>query len=304
MSHLPPAIPPRFTDALLLHLARCFSMNGVAGSAQILLIVGEPGTGKTFQLTHTLSMHGVACVNFGAIEIENPSANEPLRVLRSRVDTVRRNLESGTPSALVIDDADLLLGRFALTQYTHNLQRVTAELMKIASAINAEDGIRPLAAPIFMLANNIDILHGPLLRPGRARLFQWKPTGDELQFVLERIFLELSSDDVRALRKEFPRQRVAFFSALRDALVDNYLLGIVRTGSPFESLQLLLEQRGHARPILRYSLAHAIDIGKTMQTTSLVDIVRGGNGGNGRPRPPLHPSLRPYRLDRSWPVER
>ncbi|HEV7450567.1 MAG TPA: hypothetical protein VGO16_04110 [Pseudonocardiaceae bacterium] len=173
---------------------------------------------------HVLDQAGVITVVFGANEIESPSANEPIRALRARVDEVMSNLDRHVPSALVLDDADLLLGRFALTQYTHNLQRVTAELMRIAGAVNLESQGGALAAPIFMLGNRRDLFHEPLLRPGRARLFIWVPERDEVQLVLERVFHESTPHDIASLIEKFRGQQLSFFAALRDALLDEFLL--------------------------------------------------------------------------------
>src|ERR1700722_20177721 len=131
-------VPGRFSEEVALHLLRCYSLDPDYGASQILLVIGQAGSGKTCELAQVVADAGVERVPFGADQSESEQANKPVVWLRSCFNQVRDSLKSGVPSALIIDNADLLLGRYSLTQYTHNLQRITSELLRVASSVSVE----------------------------------------------------------------------------------------------------------------------------------------------------------------------
>lgn len=258
-------LPVRFRQAVITHMLRCFSMDASLGAPQILAIVGRPGTGKTFQLGAVLSEAQVVQVPFGAEEVDSRHANEPIVRLHERMNRVSQLLANRQPAALVFDDVDLLLGRFAETQYTHNLQRLNAELMKVANAIwlgNAE----AQAMPIFMVGNDLGKLHQPLLRSGRARTLHWDPSREELAGMVAGLFPELTGAEAFALVSDFPGRTIAFFAALRATLIDAYWALQLDGTEPACLLRDTLETPD-SRPELRFGLSEvqcaAMDLAST-----------------------------------------
>ena len=242
--------------------SRCLSMDSMLGAPQILAIAGRPGTGKTFQLSTSLNLAGVTSVYFAAEDVESPNANTPVLRLRERLAEVTDLLRRGEPAALVLDDADLLLGRFASTQKTHNLQRLIAELMRVANARWA-GSVSSTPLPIFMIGNDLASLHQPLLRAGRARVLQWDPRSAELEEMVASLFREISHADVESLVTAFPAQPIAFFAALRASVTDAYWSAQLAGLEPAVLLRQVLSTRGTG-PQPTFKLADLIRIGNAL----------------------------------------
>lgn len=275
------AVPARFSDAVILHLLRCFTMDPNFGTAQILLITGAPGSGKTFQLRHTLVAAGVEIVEFDAGDVESPSANEPIRRLQSCTTRVRENLDKKIPSALVIDDAHLLLGRMGQTQYTHNLQRIIAELMKTATAVNLQSGVA-VATPIILIANHSDYFNEAMVRHGRARHLHWCPSHDELSSIVHNIFPLMRDPAIRSLLECFVAEDVSFFAALQDAMIDKYLQDWMSSRHGYDvALRASLADRDQLRPAYDYTVEDLIRVGARLRAerenseiVAGVDVIR------------------------------
>lgn len=258
-----PRIPARFRATVLEHVLRCFIVDPTFGGSQVLAIVGPPGVGKTFQLSRACVSADVQLVSFNAVDAEHPNSNRPIVRLRECLEEVETLLASQLPAALVLDDADLLLGRFGNTQYTHNLQRLLAELMSVAGSITV-DRSEPRRLPIFLIANDIDVVHAPLFRAGRARRFDWLPSPTEQAEIVSGLFPLLTEIEAARLSADFPDQPVAFFASLRDAMVDSHVRRLLRDEEPATVLRWALIHAASARPSLSYDYADALAIGESL----------------------------------------
>ena len=93
---------------------------------------GGKGQGKSFQVELVCKKLGVTPIVMSAGELESVVAGQPGRLIRERyrtaADVVRVH---GKMSALVINDLDAGLGRFAGTQATVNNQIVMGTLMNL-----------------------------------------------------------------------------------------------------------------------------------------------------------------------------
>lgn len=193
-------IPARFFDAVWLHLARLDLMHddyhGLS-TPLILCIEGQPGVGKSYQLAGTLRQLNCVYVRVDASDFGGEFENEPVRRLQSALDTLMDSHKDGLPRpALVIDDLDVSLGRFSsLTQNTINTQLTTGWLMSLADRISDPTFSSSFPA-IFVTGNNLGLVHQPLLRSGRARLFEYEPTGEETAAVLNPILMSLGLDNI------------------------------------------------------------------------------------------------------------
>jgi SpoVK/Ycf46/Vps4 family AAA+-type ATPase len=261
-------VPERFRAAVLRHLVRALLADPVFGGAQILAILGPPGGGKTFGLAQVLAEADVAVALFSAADIEDPRAGVPIRRLRSQLAEVEATIAGHAPAALVIDDADLLLGRFAGTQYTHNLQHLVGELMALASSVSFE---RPGAriAPVFLIGNDVSLLHAPLLRPGRARILRWEPTTAEISGIAQSLFPLLTRDECERLTRRHPREPLAFFAALREALVDRYVDFLIAERPAADVLRVATSPLEAKRPVLEYTFADVCEVADEMAGTVL-----------------------------------
>ena len=179
------------------------------------LLHSPPGWGKSVGLRQVLRNAGVAPYYIRAAELESPTAGVPARRIVSAIrkaGDINRQAASAymeeqiAPVAVVLEDFDLGMGAVgALVQTTVNTQHVVATLMQACD----DDGCR---VPIFLTANRPDVLHGPLIRSGRAELLHWVLRPRERQEVLGHIFPALNGAETWELIEAFPAEPVAFFA--------------------------------------------------------------------------------------------
>lgn len=258
MSHT--TVPTRFFNEVALHLTSCL-FGDAFGASQIMLIVGPPGSGKTFNIERSMSALSVTSEVFSADHVESFQANHPIESLDARLSSVRRSIASGELSALIMDDADLLLGRYPGVQYTHNLQHLNQKLMEVATGYRQHG-----ACPVYLCANDPSVLHSPLVRLGRARVFEWRPNRDEVIMVVQNLFPYLHWEDAAGLESAFPSESPAFFGRLRQQVMDAYLS--VRLHRDVRSLlgEALAVSNGVSKPpTIRPSLSQLIELGNGIQ---------------------------------------
>ena len=116
------AIPPRFLDAVSLHLVK----NLLAESGQlsqgvplILGIWGAKGCGKSFNVELVCKKMGVQPIIMSAGELEDEYAGEPGRRIRERYRMASQTVRnSGIMSCLIINDLDAGVGRLCVRNLT------------------------------------------------------------------------------------------------------------------------------------------------------------------------------------------
>jgi SpoVK/Ycf46/Vps4 family AAA+-type ATPase len=271
------AIIPRFAAEVRLHMLTTFGITGSEGRPQILLIYGAPGSGKTFQLNECLRAYKIEPVVFDSAEVEHGTAGEPINMLKSKIEKVCYQNSRGTPSALILDDVDLLLGRFAGTQYTHNLQHIIQELMRVAVGIADTTGA-PERVPMFFLANDVVNLHLPLLRLGRARFFHWMPTLQEMAVIVQKIIPGLSCEESATLVETFPGELPAFYQDLKDLISRNAVLQLYSHQDFAELLQSLSNIPIVNSVHIGYTLADLISIGQLLRQERFIGLAQAANG--------------------------
>lgn len=208
-------VAPRFRTEVALHLVRNLAQSPLPGTPLLLGIHGESGSGKSFQLDVVLEETGVFVSPISSAELESDHANDPARLVRrTYLDTADR-LESTdiAAAAVVVNDIDAALGDWgALVQYTVNRQLVIGELMHLCDRPQSVTGAPNARVPIFLTANDFSKLYGPLLRPGRLKLFHWKPDERELAAIVAAMLPALERNEVAYIVDAFPRRSPAFFA--------------------------------------------------------------------------------------------
>jgi SpoVK/Ycf46/Vps4 family AAA+-type ATPase len=227
-------IPARFSTEVRQHLLLNFTE--FPEQPLILGIFGAPGEGKTYQLRGALSQAKIKQYSVSAADMESDHAGEPAKLVLSEYVKAARAVESGVPSALVIDDIDTTIGEWAQNTGTVNHQQVLAQIMHLADHPNvierfAEDRNRPHVltsllvrrVPVFVTGNDPGKIYSPLRRPGRMTVLHWEPAPAERQEMICGIFHGmLSADRVDRLLQRYPDQPVAFFASLRMAIIRRF----------------------------------------------------------------------------------
>ena len=215
-------IPDRFRSAVRSHMARLERRGDLylnLSTPLILCVEGPPGLGKSTQLGQCLRELGSPFVRLDTSQLGGQFEGDPVRELDAAVTSLRDDYRSGPRPALVIDDLDMGLGVHSARTYTVNTQLTCGWLMARTDEVY-EPGLGPDRPAILVTGNDFSGVHGPLLRSGRARIFEYAPTAKEVADVLEPVFAKHVEGDRAAILEAFPGVTVAevleAVSSLRD----------------------------------------------------------------------------------------
>jgi len=238
-----PFISSEFFDAIYHHLVGNLLLKET-DSPLILGIFGPPGEGKTFQTEEICKGLGVKLLTVSPGELESPNAGQPGELLRTLYLQASEAITSGTPSIVLINDIDTVLGNWgALVQYTVNRQVVFGQLMAFCDYPNTVSGQNVTRVPIVVTGNDPATLYEPILRPGRTRLFPWVPTFEDRYQVLRPMFPDISDASLIALVKEFPDRPVSFWGDARAAAWEDALARWARAQDPQQVMALIKANR-------------------------------------------------------------
>lgn len=221
-------IDPEFRQVVETHLAGNLVV-APTGSPLILGIFGPPGEGKTYQVDRICGEYGLATTTISPGELESENAGHPGQLLRKEYLKVG---SSGRNGVLIVHDIDTVLGNWgSLVQYTVNRQVVFGQMMALCDYPTMVAGTSCQRVPIVMTGNNPAILYGPLLRPGRTRMYGWKPSTATRVPIVAGIFPELATDQIARFLDLYPDRPVSFWADVRAAVWEEAMARwIVRDG--------------------------------------------------------------------------
>lgn len=216
-------IPERFQKVVNEHLVG--NILNLPDFPVILSIFGEPGMGKTYQLRKLLEYNGFRVHSINAADLESDRAGEPTKLLRKEYVAASGELTDGIGAAIVIDDIDTTLGEWESYTGTVNHQDLIAFFMHIADSPTTMENINiPLRrVPIFFTGNDFSKLYGPLRRPGRMNLYEYKPSVKEKLEVITSIFGERYLKSIESHINSNPNTPIAFYAGIKaNALAARY----------------------------------------------------------------------------------
>lgn len=226
-------IPERFRLEILKHLARLDCRDAYYGglsAPRILCISGPPGIGKSYQTAQCLREAGSQVKHLDTSALGGSFEAEPVKLLEETLQDLREEWEEGHGRpALIIDDMDMSLGVLSDRSYTVNTQLTTGWLMAKADRVY-EPSFSVSDPAIIVTGNDFSGVHRPLLRNGRARLFEYTPTPEESCAVLLPIFERHVDGSPEELVRRFPRACIADFLEAISALRDRWIEGLISSG--------------------------------------------------------------------------
>jgi len=232
-------IAPSFLNKLAVHITKNYLDLPQVKVPLILGIHGRKGEGKTFQCELVFEQMGVEVVYISGGELESPDAGDPARLIRLRYREAAELVRvRGCMAVLMINDLDAGAGRFdRMTQYTVNTQLVNNTLMNIAdSPTNIQlpgsyDEKELPRIPIIATGNDFATLYAPLIRDGRMQKFYWEPSAEDRVGIVSGMFSDdgLSRGDIEALVKQFDRQAIDFFGAVRSQIYDEQITQFIHS---------------------------------------------------------------------------
>ncbi len=268
----------RFFRQVHLHLVSCYAE--VPQWPVILGIFGRSGDGKSAQLVASLDRCDVELVRLNAADLESGLAGEPGKHLARTYATASKAIDSGLPSALVVDYVDTTVGELEMNTGTVNHQQVLAELMHIADRQVEPGRNMPKRVPVFVTGNNLARLYPPLRRSGRMRSMPWRPTADELLQVIDGLFADVAPPEaLRELSRRFSEETLAFFAEVRQALRELEIRSEIR-GTTLDMRVFLKRQRDGGRLVerpLRVPGFQLLEIAETVRRSreaALEDFLR------------------------------
>lgn len=206
-------IPERFIEAVDAHMLG--NMLDISNYPLILLIVGLPGMGKTYQLRSYLEIVGVEVFSISAADLESDRAGVPAKLLEQKYIEASSSISSGNPAVLLIDDIDTTLGEWKKNTGTVNHQDILAFLMHIADKPSFIENVGSVnRVPVFFTCNYFNRLYKPLIRDGRANRFDWEPTREEKIAIVTSVFRFEDSKTAEMLVDAYPTKPISFFSNL------------------------------------------------------------------------------------------
>ncbi len=208
-------IPKQFQKAVNEHLVG--NILNLPDFPVILAIFGEPGMGKTYQLRKLLEYKGFSVHSINAADLESDRAGEPTKLLRKEYVAASAELTNGTGAAIVIDDIDTTLGEWETYTGTVNHQDLIAFFMHIADSPTSMENISSSLrrVPIFFTGNDFSKLYGPLRRPGRMNLYEYKPSVEDKIEVVASIFGKEYLSSIVEHISTHPDTPVAFYASIK-----------------------------------------------------------------------------------------
>ena len=214
-------IPERFRNKVCAHVLKvCLNLPSQYQTPLILGIQGPPGCGKSFQTRHVLTDIGVCFKVLDCSSLSGEFEGDSIKALK------RDYLQLGTENqltAILIDDFDIsIASQRSGYERTSNSDILNAFLMHLCDDPTVIDQTRVHPVPIIVTGNDFSVLYGPLLRHGRADLFEWVPSEEERMVVVKRILGEcgLSDKVVWEFVGTYEKRSIAFFQQVKCALID------------------------------------------------------------------------------------
>lgn len=224
---------------IFLHLAMNLDPRYARDTAQILILNGAYGVGKTVSVEETLTRCGCGIVRIQASELESELAGAPAKTICLRyLKASQCQEEKKRPYALVIEDIHLAFSVNRNTYNTQNLHQTIGTLMGICDYPHQVGGACTHRIPIFMTTNNLTRVCGGLIRPGRSRVFAVELTAAERERIISHLLSGfLKPAQITYLCASRPDWSIAAFRQLRSELLRRSFDEQHRGRTPQEILQ-------------------------------------------------------------------
>jgi SpoVK/Ycf46/Vps4 family AAA+-type ATPase len=219
-------VPERFRRAVVTHVVASFCMTEYP---LLLAVEGKPGDGKTYQTDHVLRTAGFLPFRMSATELAGRSEGRPVEQMQALQRRAGEAFEADPQRlpVLVFEDFDLgPAGVSGERRYTVNSQLLTGYLMNLADGVPMRENRPGVRFPVILTSNDLTVLHGPLMRPGRMNVFTWVPAESEraemILSVLESHVRGMGEAEALRLATEFRELPVsAFATALHDCVASD-----------------------------------------------------------------------------------
>ena len=207
------------------HLARHYghiSSAAMIAAARFALVAGLPGHGKTSGIITTVLEAGCDILLIGASELSGETAGAGREALAAH-ETAAVEITRATrrPLAVLIDDFDLsIAGMRQGVEYNVDSQLLICDLQFIADRRERWATVTGDTIPLFFTVNECSVLRESLVRAGRADFYSHILAFDEICTIVARLFGLDDREQVRAIVAAHREEPIAFYVALKTALLN------------------------------------------------------------------------------------
>lgn len=190
-----------------------------------LAIEGRAGEGKTTQTIATCSQHGIYIIYVSASELSGAHEKDSINVMKKIYSAAINLKNTGKVVAILIDDFHM--GNATTDENvkrTINSNLLTGHLMNLAENNNS------IKIPIILTGNDFSKTYAPLLRSGRADMFEWNPNYEEKKEIVKNIlrrFANINEQEFNELFDKYANNSISDFYQLaneyRKMLFSDYI---------------------------------------------------------------------------------
>lgn len=220
-------VPERFSKRVLCHVLSLYiDSNHFFMPPVFLAINGNAGEGKTSQAVASCIQKGINVIYISGTSLSGNHESDSKNKLEEVYNRACQLKEQGHVLAIIIDDFHKSVANEdkSVTR-TINSNLLTGYMMNLAEQTGHTQ------IPIILTANDLSDVYAPLLRLGRADIFDWNPQPDEKKCIIRSIldmFATFSSDkEFDSFFAKYSSESIAFFSQLKNRyrlnLLDNYI---------------------------------------------------------------------------------
>ena len=242
-------VPEEFERRIAVHVFSLFSeLNKTVVPPLYLAIEGAPGEGKTSQTLAVLLKFGIDAIYVSASDISGAHERESVDVLNSILEYANHLRDDDKLVSIVIDDFHMgIITQDQAVKKTINTNLLTGKMMNLADCSETK------RVPIILTGNDFSTVYAPLLRAGRADLFEWNPTGETKKQIVTQIlstFVDINEDDVEHFFNRYQNRSISDFAQLKNDYRKKYIWKIVQQNSR-DSRSILNKLKENALHICR-----------------------------------------------------
>jgi hypothetical protein len=248
-------IPEVFRDRVLGHVyGVCLDLPRSYRVPLLLVIQGPSGYGKSFQTRVVLDGADIPYAEVdGSSLMGHYEGDSILELKRAYLNLA----QIGKVGAIIIDDFDRSIANQSdRIERTSNSDILTSFLMHLCDNPYSVQGEAAKPVPIILTGNDFGDIYHPLMRHGRADVFDWDPDNKHLFAVVQSIFcdMRIPGCELERFVSHYRDRSFAFFQQVKSFLISSAIGLVLRTTGPW----------GNNRDVLRDCFR-----------TSVVDHVRG-----------------------------
>ncbi len=219
-----PHIPKRFSDKIMSHIIK-ISMG--YPSPLLLIIQGEPGIGKSFQTQKILISNNLSYEVIDSSVLAGEHEGDSIKILKEIY--IHQSMKQKV-SAIIIDDFDMSIANQKNNfSKTSNSDILNTFLMHLCDNPALIDGKKVNPVPLIITGNDFTNMYAPLVRDGRADIFEWSLLEDEKIKIVDAIFSEynLSKDQIKDLVSKYSTKSISFFKQIKLSFIDNHINDLI-----------------------------------------------------------------------------